>query len=168
MRMKVLIEADDVIMKMKSEAKVEVAKISGGGSYKQLVESLIVEALIRLNETSCSLVCRQQDVAVVKSVVNSARDKFVASARASGLAHMQEVGTKGCTVTVNEQTFLPPSPDQVASPDLPSCCGGIVALNGNGTISCANTLDARLDIAFEEQLPVIRDKIFGDMVLGQL
>ena len=71
-------------------------------------------------------------------VVNSARDKFVASARASGLAHMQEVGTKGCTVTVNEQTFLPPSPDQVASPDLPSCCGGIVALNGNGTISCAS------------------------------
>ena len=101
-------------------------------------------------------------------VVNSARDKFVASARASGLAHMQEVGTKGCTVTLNEQTFLPPSPDQVASPDLPSCCGGIVALNGNGTISCANTLDARLDIAFEEQLPVIREKIFGDMVLGQL
>ena len=81
---------------------------------------------------------------------------------------MQDVSVKSCKVTVNETTFLPPDPSSVSSPDLPSCCGGIVALNGNQTISCANTLDARLDIAFDEQLPVIREKIFGDLVLGQI
>jgi vacuolar-type H+-ATPase subunit E/Vma4 len=126
------------------------------------------QALIRLNEPSCSLVCRKEDLATVKSVAPNAAKTFHAKAQASGLAHMKEVGTKGCKVTVNETTFLPPDPATVASPDLPSCCGGVVVLNGNNTISCANTLDARLDIAFEEQLPVIREKIFGDMVLGQI
>ena len=63
------------------------------------------------------------------------------------------------------RTFGRSLPVNASSHPLPSFPS---RLNGNGTISGANTLDARLDIAFEEQLPVIRDKIFGDMVLGQL
>jgi vacuolar-type H+-ATPase subunit E/Vma4 len=107
-------------------------------------------------------------VRVCLQVAASAAQTFTAKAKASGLSHMETVSLKSCKVTVNESTFLPPDPSTVASPDLPSCCGGIVALNGNSTISCANTLDARLDIAFDEQLPVIREKIFGDMVLGSI
>ena len=64
-----------------------------------------------------------------------------------------------------EEHFLPPGPETLASPDLPSCSGGVVLVNGNGTISCSNTLDARLDIAFEEQLPAIREKVFGSMTI---
>jgi V-type H+-transporting ATPase subunit E len=121
--------------------------------------------LIRLNEPVCSLVCRQADLARVKAAAAKATQTFKAKAMAS--ATHQEVGQKGCKVTVNETTFLEPAPTS-ADQAAPSCCGGIVALNGNNSISCNNTLDARLNIAFEEQLPAIRQMLFGDMVLGQI
>lgn len=122
------------------------------------------QAMIRMNETRVSICCRQQDVSVVQGVVSSAKTKFVAAAKASGLPHMGACA-KGVEVTVDQKHFLPPGPETVASPDLPSCCGGVVIVNGSGTISCTNTLDARLDIAFEEQLPVIREKVFGGMTI---
>ena len=123
------------------------------------------QALIRINEPVVSLVCRKEDLARVKTAAGKATTAFKAKAMASE-TH-KEVGQKGCKVTVNEVTFLEPAPTS-AGAGKPSCCGGIVALNGNNTISCNNTLDARLNIAFEEQLPTIRQKLFGDMVLGQI
>ena len=111
------------------------------------------------------MVCRQADLARVKAAAAKATQTFKAKAMAS--ATHQEVGQKGCKVTVNETTFLEPAPTS-ADQAAPSCCGGIVALNGNNSISCNNTLDARLNIAFEEQLPAIRQMLFGDMVLGQI
>lgn len=113
----------------------------------------------------CSLVCREADLARVKTAAVKATAKFEAKALASK-THA-EVGKKKCKVTVNETTFLDPAPAS-ADQTTPSCCGGIVALNGNNTISCNNTLDARLNIAFEEQLPKLRKMIFDDMVLGAL
>lgn len=71
-------------------------------------------------------------------------------------------------VTVVETAFLPAGPELVASKELPSCCGGIVAVNQTNNISCSNTLDSRLNIAFEEQLPAIRQKLFGDLVIGEM
>ena len=164
MRMKVLTEADAVCNSLKDEAKAKMADVSQGAGYKDLLSDLIVEALIRLNEPSITLVCRQQDLGTVQAVAKPAADKFVAAAKASGLEHMAACA-KGCNVSVSTDNFLPAGPEKVASPDLPSCLGGIVALNGNNTISCSNTLDARLDIAFEEQLPVIRAKLFGNMTI---
>jgi V-type H+-transporting ATPase subunit E len=122
--------------------------------------------LIRLNEPACSLVCRKADLARVKAASAKAAQTFKAKAMASK-TH-QALGQKGCKVTVNETTFLEPAPSPGDPPGKPSCCGGIVALNGNSTISCNNTLDARLNIAFEEQLPAIRRMLFGDMVLGTI
>ena len=47
MRMKVLLEADKVVMQLKAEAKLEVAKIAKTPAYKKLLEDLIVEVHLK-------------------------------------------------------------------------------------------------------------------------
>ena len=42
-RMQVLTEADKLVMAMKEEAKMEVAKLAETGTYDKLLEDLIVE-----------------------------------------------------------------------------------------------------------------------------
>ena len=48
MRMKVLLEADKVVMQLKAEAKLEVAKIAKTPDYKKLLEDLIVEVRVSM------------------------------------------------------------------------------------------------------------------------
>lgn len=40
--------------------------------------------------------------------------------------------------------------------------GGVVARTPDGRISCSNTLDARLAIAYAQKLPEIRASLFGE------
>ena len=39
--------------------------------------------------------------------------------------------------------------------------GGVVVSSHGGRIICSNTLDARLAMAYEQQLPQIRELLFG-------
>ena len=40
-------------------------------------------------------------------------------------------------------------------------CGGIVVTSGDGRIVCSNTLDERLKISYQQNLPVVREQLFG-------
>ena len=40
-------------------------------------------------------------------------------------------------------------------------CGGVVVTSGDGKIVCSNTLDERLQIAYTQNLPMIRGTFFG-------
>ena len=46
---------------------------------------------------------------------------------------------------------------------LPMLCsaGGVTLTNASGSIVCANTLDDRLKIAYSQNLPKIRESLFG-------
>ena len=41
-------------------------------------------------------------------------------------------------------------------------CGGVVMMSENLRIVCSNTLKERLDLVFEELLPVIRKELFPE------
>ena len=43
-----------------------------------------------------------------------------------------------------------------------SCAGGVVVASMDGKIVCANTLDERLAVAHDTNLPVIRKRLFGE------
>lgn len=43
-----------------------------------------------------------------------------------------------------------------------SSAGGVLARTPDGRISCSNTLDARLAIAYAQKLPEIRAALFGE------
>ena len=40
-------------------------------------------------------------------------------------------------------------------------------ISGDGRINCSNTLDDRLKIAYQANLPAIRAKLFGVVAQGQ-
>ena len=40
-------------------------------------------------------------------------------------------------------------------------CGGVVVTSADGKIVCSNTLDERLQIAYMQNLPMIRGSFFG-------
>lgn len=44
------------------------------------------------------------------------------------------------------------------------CFGGVILTTNDGLIICKNTLDARIDLAFNVTLPNIRSLLFSDAV----
>ncbi|KAL3681936.1 hypothetical protein R1sor_024892 [Riccia sorocarpa] len=153
-RLKVLQAQDDLVRSMKAEAEKGLLSVSeDGDAYSQLLKSLIVQGLYRLKEPSVQLRCREQDLSVVQSVLDDAKTEYVTKAE---LEEMPEV-------VVSETTFLPgpPAEDQPG----PSCTGGIVLASKDGRIVCDNTLDARVEIAFKQNLPLIRKQLFGMLKL---
>ena len=54
---------------------------------------------------------------------------------------------------------LPPPPE--TSKEGASCAGGVHVISTDGKIVCNNSLDDRLKVAFERNVPEIRATIFG-------
>lgn len=47
------------------------------------------------------------------------------------------------------------------SEEMSTCFGGVVMTNADGLIVCKNTLDARLELAYQHLLPNIRRSLYG-------
>ena len=54
----------------------------------------------------------------------------------------------------------PPPPDAVRG-DAASCLGGVVVATADGTLKVVNTLDERLRISYEQNVPQMRVQVFG-------
>ena len=55
-----------------------------------------------------------------------------------------------------------PGEPRLSGMGVMSCsCGGIVVTSGDGRIVCSNTLDERLKISYQQNLPVVREQLFG-------
>mmetsp|Transcript_7716 Transcript_7716/g.20022 ORF Transcript_7716/g.20022 Transcript_7716/m.20022 type:complete len:234 (+) Transcript_7716:25-726(+) len=147
-RLRVLEHRDKKVALVKEDARKKLAKaISNGEKYKQLLQSLIVQGFVSLMEKDVTIKCRKEDETAVNSVVEAAVNEFKNS---SELA---------VNVTVSKD-YLPSGPEKVKQ-GAPSCLGGVVLSTKDGRIQCANTLDARLDIAYEQLLPDIKKNTFG-------
>lgn len=136
-----------------------------------------MQALIKLDETKVSLRCRKDDESSVKSVLSAAVEAF-----------KQKSHKKDVKVTIDTVNYLPAGPgksnslvswyaaittflftpsslaDRVLSSRV-SChgcsCGGVVLSAHDGKIVCDNTLDQRLALAFDANIPKIRSLVFS-------
>jgi len=146
-RLKLLQARDTAVLDIRSAAQAELAKISGGGTYKQLVQDLLTQGFMTLKETEMKVRCRKEDEAVVKGAIDGAiaayKSKCGISAKAS----------------LDTSTSLPPAPK--AGYEGETCAGGVVVFDASGRISVANTLDSRLAIVYQQKLPDIRKTLFG-------
>jgi V-type H+-transporting ATPase subunit E len=102
---------------------------------------------MRLHESFVQLRCREEDLEIVQSAVQSARDTY---ARIQGVNPPQ--------VSVDHNHFLPSGPKSEQNGS--SCTGGVVLATKDGHIVLENTLDARLEVVFKQQLPEIRKRLF--------
>jgi V-type H+-transporting ATPase subunit E len=147
-RLKVLQAQDDLIRKMKEAAEKQLRSVSSqADDYARLVEALIIQGLLRLNESAVQLRCREEDLDSVLSIVSSAANVYA-----------EKAGVDPPTVFVDENHFLPGPPKEGHHGS--TCAGGVVLATKDGRIVLENTLDARLEVVFKQQLPEIRKRLF--------
>ncbi|KAJ4972428.1 hypothetical protein NE237_005527 [Protea cynaroides] len=151
-RIKVLQAQDDVVNAMKDSASKELQRVSDNKkTYSKLLRDLIVQSLLRLQEPSVLLRCREVDLKLVQSVLEEAKRQYAEKAK-----------VQPPQVTVDDHVYLPPPPTAADSHE-PFCTGGVVLASQDGKIVCENTLDARLDVVFRQKLPEIRKRLFGQV-----
>ncbi|GKV40100.1 hypothetical protein SLEP1_g47771 [Rubroshorea leprosula] len=150
-RIKVLQAQDDVVNSMKEAASKELLNVSHHHHvYKRLLKDLIVQSLIRLKEPTVLLRCRKDDIYLVESVLDSAKEEY-----------SEKLNVHAPEITV-DSVYLPPAPSHYNAHG-PFCSGGVVLASRDGKIVCENTLDARLDVVFRKKLPEIRKWLFGQV-----
>ncbi len=102
----------------------------------------------------CSHICRMAHVTALVCTISGQMAMSVSLGRpAIGPARLLSSNLLRCAVTVSLHRH-------------PSC-GGLVLISGDGRIMCNNTLDDRLKIAYQANLPTVRAKLFGTMATGQ-
>ena len=109
-----------------------------GKDYQDLLRKLILQGLLKLKEDDVLIICRKADVAEVEKVLEVCKAEYTARTK-------QKVNL---------------AIDFVNSLDARSC-GGVVLSAQKGKILCMNTLEQRLQLACDQQLPVIRGMLFG-------
>jgi len=147
-RLQVLKSREEGVQRILGDAHKRLANIAKDPSYKKLLHQLIVQGLIKLQEPRVQVVCRNQDLALVKEVLPAA------------VAEYQSKSKKNVEATINQSDPLLPGPEEAKGSDF--CSGGVVLSTPDGRIICANTLDARLSMVFEQQLPEIRTILYGE------
>ncbi|KAG4187666.1 hypothetical protein ERO13_A08G115566v2 [Gossypium hirsutum] len=158
-RIKVLQAQDGVVNAMKESASKDLLNVSHDHHvYKRLLKDLIVQSLVRLKEPGVLLRCRKEDLHLVESVLDSAKEEYASKVN----VHPPEI--------IVDDVHLPPGPSHHhgffhhhAEAHGPFCSGGVVIASRDGKIVFENTLDARLDVAFNKKLPEIRKWLFGQV-----
>ncbi|CAM6117542.1 unnamed protein product [Calypogeia fissa] len=151
-RLKILQAQEDLVMSMKAAAEKKLLHVSSDHhSYSNLLKKLIVQGLFKLKEPIVQLRCRERDYKTVESVIEAAKEEYAKKAK----VEVPEV-------FVDDERFLPGPPED-GKPG-PFCAGGVVLASRDGRIVCENTLDARLEISFKQNLPEIRKRLFGNVI----
>eukprot|EP00899_Mesostigma_viride_P021105 jgi/Mesvir1/28997/Mv17766-RA.1 len=154
-RIKVLQAREDGIRKIKADAMHKLAQIAvpTNPAYKTLLVDLIVQALHSIGLSEVSVRVRECDVGLARTVLDEAVNTFAS-----------KYGKAKPVAVLDTQHFLPPPP--TPGYDGPTCDGGIMLLSKDGRITCMNTLEERLEIAFQALLPEIRTMVFTTKQFG--
>ena len=120
---------------------VEVAKSKLGAlgnvkdaKYKQMLQDLILQGLIKLEDSPVIINVRKGDEKLVNEVLPKAQAEY------------ESLTGTTVKVSVDSTMYLPAGRDQV-SQGAEFCSGGVVLASHNGRIVCDNTLDRRLELA---------------------
>lgn len=135
MRLKVLAAREEAIQGMLAEARATVGAVSASPAYAGLLVSLICQGVRKLEAKQAVVRCRAADAEKVKQAMQQAQTSM-----------------PGVALKLDEHEFLPAAP---------ACAGGVHVISVDGKIVCNNSLDDRLQVAFERGAPEIRRAIFG-------
>jgi len=148
-RLKVLRARDDIVLQLREESKKRLIELSNSAQYKDLLQKLIVQACLKMREPTALVRCREADKGLVNSVLEPASQEF------------KKLTGETVVLKIDSQ-YLPPAPgpDTDLAVTARYCSGGIVLSAREGKILCNNTLDQRLNLAFDAKIPEIRRVLF--------
>ncbi|KAL1783616.1 V-type proton ATPase subunit E 2 [Sigmodon hispidus] len=138
-RITVLRARDNLILELLRDAKTKLSKIvSDLDVYQDLLDKLVLQALLRLLEPVMIVRCRPQDLHLVETAVQRAIPQYVM------------ICQKHSDVQVDQEACL-----------APTAAGGVEVYSGDQKIKVSNTLESRLNLAALEKMPEIRKTLFG-------
>jgi len=147
-RLKKMQAKQEAIEKVKDEARrVLEKKLQDQNTYKDFLKKMIMQGLISLMEKEVNVRCRPQDTTLVESILDDAGREFTEHLKSeTGFEFQVKVKLDTHTQLKETQSKL----------------GGVVLTAQYGTILCHNTIDARLDLAFQDSLPDLRRILFPE------
>lgn len=143
-RLDLVEKRNQVVLEAKQEALEKLRDAPSHPKYPELLEALVVQGLIRLQEDIVMVRCREQDEGILKSLLPKAAQTFT------------DIMKRDTGLEKSTQLLLDPSKYL----DARLCVGGVQLIAANGRIVLDNTLNQRLDLAFNELKPVIRRTMF--------
>ncbi|GMH40169.1 hypothetical protein BSKO_08073 [Bryopsis sp. KO-2023] len=148
-RLKVLQAREEAVQEVLGGAREDLVTLSKKkGEYKELVLKLLVQGMKKLGEERVLVRCREVDVKIVDGMLEPARSEYA-----------NVYGDSAPELSMDDERLKPPPTKKNHDPAF-TCCGGVVLTSMDARIVLSNTLDDRLKIAFEENLPYIRQKLF--------
>ncbi|KAG5175623.1 ATPase, V1/A1 complex, subunit E [Tribonema minus] len=144
-RVKKMTARDQLLQSLLAETTATIDKVAHSAEYPALLKGLLVQGLIKIEESDVIVHVRKADISAMKSVAADAVSAYK--------AQMQKDANMAVTpiVTVNED------PAKCLSDASP---GGLVLVAAAGRIVCDNQLAARLAIVYQDLLPKIRSLLF--------
>ncbi len=127
---------------LQEEALGSLGDIAKGKSYAALMQSLLVQGLIKLQEEKVELQIRSEDKDLVNRLIPEALK--VVKDLSGGVS-------KTSSVTISRISL-----------DGKGIVGGVIMQADGGRITCNQTLNERLAIAYRDLLPEIRGKFSKD------
>ncbi|XP_045405489.1 V-type proton ATPase subunit E 2 [Lemur catta] len=138
-RLQVLRARDDLISELLHDAKMRLSQIvEDPDIYQELLDKLVLQALLRLLEPVMIVRCRPQDLLLVEAAVQKAIPEYMM------------VSQKDVEVQIDQEAHL-----------AVNAAGGVEVYSGNQRIKVSNTLESRLDLSAQQKMPEIRMALFG-------
>ena len=142
-------ERNNCLDKIRDEMKDKLRneRTNNRGRYLDTLKNLIMQAMIKLIEPSLQIMCREDDRKDVEKMCPDIESEYHEFMK-------EKTGRDeySCTLTVLSEKFITKEQDED--------CGGVILYTENSRIVCPNMLVSRLQLAFEECLPQIRNTLF--------
>jgi len=141
-KLKILQAAAAEVEKAFDDAFNTLAKLpSDAGKYQTLLEGLIAEGARNLHLPEVLVRCRPEDKGVVQKAIGPA------------------ASATGIKITFDEST--PITDDNSVVNIEKRCIGGVLVTSPDGKIVCSQTLNSRLQVAYDTSLPVVKPVLFN-------
>jgi len=138
-RLKILKAREEHIAIVNQKATAQLAQLSQNkAEYQNMLEKLWTQATFKLLENECVVICREGDVELIKAISDNVINAY------------KQATNQTLSYSINEKQFLPAN-----------SAGGLNISNKNGSIIIKNTLEARLEQLSTQNLPKIRNDLFG-------
>lgn len=128
-------------------------------AYKQLLEDLMVQGLIKMMEAQLFVRCRECDVSLLEEITTTAVEKYreliVKEVKRFEGMSPDEIPCK----IIIDKTYL----DNVEENESNGIIGGFKLYARKGRIVCSQTIDDRIDLCFQAAIPAIRHMLFPSM-----
>ncbi|XP_008578648.1 PREDICTED: V-type proton ATPase subunit E 2 isoform X1 [Galeopterus variegatus] len=138
-RLEVLRARDELISILLNDAKLRLDSIVEDTKiYQELLDKLVLQALLRLLEPVMIVRCRPQDLLLVEAAVQKAIPEYMMVSQ----KHVKVQIDQGAHLAVN-------------------AAGGVEVYSSDQRIKVSNTLESRLDLLAQQKMPEIRMALFG-------